>query len=128
MRLKLVLFTLLGLNSVGYAQSIASLNFNYIYNPNHEIALQMKVVKAPQTLTVYYQFKATSAQYPLETYTLTWEKRESYTAREGTPLEQSEENMPSSDSSRKAGKFTFPSAIKQWMLLVKVTNTATMKS
>ena len=128
MRLKLVLFTLLGLNSVGYAQSIASLNFNYIYNPNHEIALQMKVVKAPQTVNVYYQFKATSAQYPLETYTLTWEKRESYTAREGTPLEQSEENMPSSDSSRKAGKFTFPSAIKQWMLLVKVTNTATMKS
>ena len=128
MKLKILIVTILGFNAVGFAQSIASLNFNYIYNPNHEVILGMKVVKGKQQVTVYFEFQSNSPQYPLETYDLTWERRESYTVKEGVPLEQKEESISSSDSSKILGKFTFPIPQKQWILLAKVTNSATMKS
>jgi GWxTD domain-containing protein len=130
MKLKflLIAITILGFNGAVFAQSIASLNFNYIYNPNHEVILGMKVVKDKQQVTVYFEFQANSSQYPLETYDLKWERRESYTAKEGVPLEQKEEIIPTSDSSKIRGKFTFPAPTKQWLLLAKVTNSATMKS
>jgi len=130
MKLKflLIAITILGFNANVFAQSIASLNFNYIYNPNHEVILGMKVVKGAERVTVYFELQANSPQYPLETYDLTWERRESYTTKEGTPLDQKEESIPSTDSSKIRGKFIFPTPSKQWILLVKVTNSATMKS
>lgn len=130
MKLKFLFFaiTFFGLNAMASGQSIASLNFNHIYNPNHEVALGLKVVKARQQVTVYFEFKANNSQYPIENYRLSWERRESYTTKEGVPLEQKEETMVSSDSSKIIGKFIFPMPTKQWMLLVKVTNSATMKS
>lgn len=130
MKLKflVIAITIFGFNASAFGQSIASLNFNYIYNPNHEVALGMKVVKSKQEVTVYFEFKANNPQYPLETYDLTWERREAYNTKEGTPLEQKKEIMPSSDSSKIIGKFIFPTPAKQWLLLAKVTNSATMKS
>jgi len=129
MKLKVFLIiVVLGFNAAGIAQSIASLNFNYIYNPNHEVILEMKAVKGQKQVTIHFEFQANSSQYPLETYDLKWERRESYTAKEGVPLEQKEESIPSSDSSKLLGKFTFPIPTKPWLLLVKVTNLNTMKS
>ncbi len=110
--------------SVALAQPLTSLNFREFYNPESETQFSFQVIKEAGQLRVHYQFQAT--QFPVENYSIAWEKRESYTQREGALI--------ASDSTDvligkvKKGSFSFPIPAKSWLLIARVTNIETKTS
>ncbi len=105
--------------SLGYSQAITSLNFREWYNPDREIDFSIQVVKEPNQLRVYYQFEA--KQLALNKYTLGWERRDSFTQREGTAL-VIRDSTSSQVGMQRQGMMVFDIPAKSWLLVAKITN------
>lgn len=105
--------------SLGYSQAITSLNFREWYNPDREIDFSIQVVKEPNQLRVYYQFEA--KQLALNKYTLGWERRDSFTQREGTAL-VIRDSTSSQVGMQRQGMMAFDIPAKSWLLVAKITN------
>src|ERR1700690_3743300 len=84
-----------------FGQSLASLNFRYLYDPQNEINFPMKVVNEKNKMTIYYRLQLNSPQDAMRNYSISWEKRETYIQREGTPVHPE-------DSLSAVGKLSFP--------------------
>ena len=116
--LKYIFSVLMGLCSLtGFGQSIASLNFRHLYDPQNEIDFSMKLVNEKNQLIVYYRLQR-SGQQVNDTYSITWQKYETYTQRGGT-------TMASGDSIATSGRLYYPIPEKPWILLAKITNKST---
>ena len=97
----------------GHSQSVAGLNFRYLYDPQSDIDLALKLVNDKNQLTVYYRLRENGTDAS-DNYSIAWYKYESYTAKEGTVLS-------SGDSVARSGKLNFPVPEKAWLLVAKVT-------
>lgn len=102
------------------AQSVASLNLRYLYDPQNEVDMAMKVVNSRNGLTVYYRLTLAN-QSTTDSYSIDWLKFDSYTEKNGVPVE-------AEDSTASAGKIVVPTPEKPWLLVAVVTNTSTNKS
>ncbi len=103
-----------------FSQSIASLNFRYFYDPQNEVDLPLKLVNDKNQLTVYYRLQRTG-QYANETYTISWQRLETYMQKEGT-------GIPAEDSLATSGKLSFPLPEKPWLLVAKVTSKSSART
>ena len=79
------LFLLLASSLAGFNQSIASLNFRHVYDPQNEIDLSMRLVNEKKRLTVYYRLQQNGSD-ATNIYSIAWQKMESIAQKVGTPL------------------------------------------
>jgi len=123
MRRLLILFLITSLTQTVFSQALTSFNFRDLYNPDAEVMISLQAVRTPQKIDVYYRIQ--TSQFPLEKYTITWEKRDSFTQSTGSPLIN-----PDSLSTikEKKGIWSFDPPAKPWLLVVKVTNTESQMS
>ena len=112
----------------GFGQAIGSLNLNYLYNPQNEIDLQMKMVKGQNQIKIYYSFQVNTVQFTPESCSIIWQKRDSFSQREGTDITPEELQTPTLVDGKKTGILTFPIPEKPWLLVAKVNNATVFKS
>jgi GWxTD domain-containing protein len=119
MRPLLILSFLLAFSNLASGQSIAASNFNYWYNPQNEVALQIRPVRMANKIMVRYTL-VTRKGGP-EKYSITWEARNSYVEREGVPINE-KDSVLSVTGNDKRGFIIFDVPDKPWLLLGHVTN------
>lgn len=118
-----LLLSLLAASVQSSAQSANSINFNYWYNLQSEVTVQIHPVKQGDSTVVFYRLKSSN---PAATYTLRWEKRDSFNQRQGSSIIPLDTVTLSGGWVERHFKFTIPE--KPWLLMVKVTNNATAKN
>jgi GWxTD domain-containing protein len=101
------------------SQALTSKNFREWYNPDSEISITIQLVKSDNQLEVYYHIQ--SNQFTIDKYTISWEKRDTYTQRDGIAIAPKDSTINRQENSIK-GKWLFDSPEKPWLLVVKVTN------
>jgi len=106
-----------------FSQALTNINFRDLYNPEGEVSIMLQPVRTAQKIEVFYKIQTSSL--PLEKYTITWEKRETYTQTKGTALTTTD--SLTSEKLQK-GVLTFDIPSKPWLLVVKVTNKETSVS
>src|SRR5882757_4432576 len=107
-------FLLIASSLTGFGQSIASLNFRHLYDPQNEVDLSMRLVNEKKRLMVYYRLQQIGSD-ATNNYSIAWQKMESITQTVGTPLS-------AMDSVATSGTLSFPVPEKPWFLVAKVTN------
>jgi GWxTD domain-containing protein len=95
-------------------QTIASSNFHYWYDPDNEGQFDMKIVRSPDSIFVYYQVDTTI-------FALEWEHRDSYGERGGDAALGDETGTPV------LGRVAFPLPKKPWILVSKLTDKRTQE-
>jgi GWxTD domain-containing protein len=116
----LLLISLCTIALTGFSQSLASLNFRYLYDPQNEIDFAMKVVNEKNKMTVYYRLLPGSSADNVKNYSISWERRDSYIERDGKPL-------PHTDSLGSSGKISFPTPEKPWILVARISSSSSNK-
>ncbi len=101
------------------SQALTSKNFREWYNPDSEISIAIQLVKSNGQLEVYYHIQ--SNQFTIDKYSISWEKRDTYTQRDGIAIAPKDSTINRQEKSIK-GKWLFDSPEKPWLLVVKVTN------
>lgn len=123
MRRIIILFLIAWPTQHLFCQALTSVNFRDWYNPDSEISITLKEVRTFKNIEVHYQVQ--SNLFSLEKYAITWEKRDSYTHREGTPLSNTD---TLTSAKEQKGLWVFDIPAKPWLLVVKVTNKDTQIS
>lgn len=125
--MKRFVFSLAFLVSLGqlFSQSITGLNFRHWYNPQNEVQLQLDLARAQNRLIVNYVLRTT--QLPVDQYSITWERRDSYVIREGASLSE-RDSLPKMTGNERAGQMSFAIPEKPWILLAKVTHLQSQKN
>ena len=112
----------------GFGQAIGSLNLNYLYNPQNELDMQLKLVKEQNQIKIYYSLQVATVQFTPESCVITWQRRDSFSQREGTEITPEEIQAPIFANGKKTGVLAFPVPDKPWLLVAKVSNTQASKS
>jgi GWxTD domain-containing protein len=121
------LFLLLWLTAnAGLAQSVSNINFNYWYNLQDEVDMQLHPVWQGDSLTVFYRLQLTIPSAAASAYVLKWEKKDSYNQRQGAIIDPHDTVMLVNGIAE--GQLRFSKPEKPWVLLVKVTQITTGKS
>lgn len=120
--LALSLFVLVRITN---GQAITSLNFNHWYNPQNEVDLKLHLARGQNSLSVNYALK--TSQFPADKYSIAWERRDSYSAREGASLTENDAQQITTGN-QKTGLLYFPLPEKPWILLARVTHVESQKS
>ncbi len=122
MRRLIILFLIAWPAQLLFSQALTNVNFRDLYNPDAEVFISLQPVRT-QKIEVYYKIQ--TKLLPIEKYSITWEKRESFTQSNGSPITNSD--APVSEKEQK-GILIFDPPTKPWMLVVKVTNKETQQS
>lgn len=93
-------------------QSIASLNFRHLYDPQNEVELQLKLVHRADQMTVYYDLRQ-NGEPASDNYNITFSRYDSYVSKESTPLNDI-------DATKVSGSINFPVPDKPWILAAHV--------
>ena len=83
MRRLFILFLIAWPGQLLFSQALTNINFRDFYNPDAEVFISLQPIKT-QKIEVYYKIQTNLL--PLDKYTITWEKRETFTERDGSPL------------------------------------------
>jgi GWxTD domain-containing protein len=102
-----------------FAQPITGLNFREWYNPDAEVAVSFDVVRLSNQLVV--DFSIDARQLSIDKYSIVWERRDTYTQRDGTALSETPVSIAESEKQKK-GSWTFSVPTTSWLLVVKITN------
>jgi len=108
----------------GYGQAVNSINFNYLYNLQGEVSLQLNPVVSTDSITVYFVLKANNPSN--NRYVLQWEKKDSYSQHQGAIIVP--HDTVGLSQGWLEGKIRFLKPEKPWVLMVKVQNAVTKKS
>ena len=111
-----------------FGQAIGNLNLNYIYNPQNEVDLQLKLVKGQNEIKIYYSLQAATVQFTTESCSISWQRRDSFSQREGTEITPVEIQAPVTTDGKKKGVLSFPIPEKPWLLVAKVSNATSPKN
>ena len=102
---RLIAFVLICVGSrIVVGQSIAASNFRYWYDPNNEVELQIRPVRAADKIVVRYTLVA--RQGSLDRYSIKWEGRNTYVEREGVPIAE-KDSVISISGQQKRGTISF---------------------
>lgn len=110
MSFRLFVALLLAAVSTSNAQPLAGANFRYWYDAHHEGVFRMSVVNTGKDIEVYYSCDTSR-------FELRWEKRESYSQRNGDPISEG-----TIDPDRSL--ITLPLPQKPWLLVANVRDKA----
>lgn len=119
MRPLLILSFFLVFSNLAYGQSVAASNFNYWYNPQNEVELQLRPVRAANKIMVRYTLVA--RQGSADKYTITWEARNSFVEHEGVAIREKDSVLSVNGKDRR-GFISFDVPDKPWLLLGHVSN------
>lgn len=108
---------------VVFAQPLTSINFKDWYNPDNEVQLSFNMIKNSNRIETHYRLQS---KQPLDQYSVVWEKRDSFTQREGVSI--SPDTVMSMTDNELRGSFDFEIPAKSWLLVAKVTQTVTKTS
>ncbi len=106
------------------AQSVSSINFNYWYNLQGEVTMDLHPVWQGDSITLFYTLKSNNPEQ--SSFALHWEKKDSYNQRQGAIFIPND-TLKLIDGQAE-GQFRFNKPAKPWLLMVKVTNTTTAKA
>jgi GWxTD domain-containing protein len=120
---KCFLFFLLYLPLWCWGQSVMNTNVKHWYDPQAEVRFDLKPVKSKTKTEVYYKLSLQVTEYALSAYSISWEKRDFYSQRNGEEITTGIEELP--DSVWRQGKITVSFSDKPWLLLAKVKNNTT---
>jgi GWxTD domain-containing protein len=109
-------------------QAIGTLNLNYLYNPQNEVDLQMKVVKGQSDVKIYYSLQAATVQFTTESCSITWQRRDSFSQREGTDITPVEIQPATTTDGKKTGIISVPIPEKPWLLVAKISTASVSKT
>ncbi len=123
MRFILFSFGLL-LSFPDYSQSLSSQNFNYWYDPTTELEFNIMPVQSGKQVKVYYQLISNRQEYPVDTYSISWENRPNLTGRSGQPV-ASKDSVLSKSSNTLTAFFPVTASTTIWYIVAKVTNQTT---
>ncbi len=124
MRSLSILSFLLIVSKLVLGQSVAASNFNYWYNPQNDVELQLHPVRTADKIMVRYTLIVRQGN-PSD-YSITWEARNSFVEAEGVPIAE-KDSVFSMAGKNKRGFLVFNVPIKPWLLLAHVTNTDHLK-
>jgi len=116
-------FLLIGFGPIASAQSVNDLNFNHLYDPLAEVVLQIKPVNHGDSIVVFCRMKSNNAV--ASTYLIKWERRDSFSQRQGSSLGSNDTVTLSKNWTDHRLVFNRPA--KPWLLVVKVASIATGK-
>lgn len=85
--------------TLSMAQPITGLNFREWYNPEAEIAVAFDVVRLSNQIVI--DFTINSRQFPLEKYSITWERRDTYTQRDGNAFAETPVGVVDSEKQKR---------------------------
>ncbi|NOT74613.1 MAG: GWxTD domain-containing protein [Cyclobacteriaceae bacterium] len=111
-------------SSLSVAQPVSSVNFNYLYNLQGEPDLQFNPVIKNDSINLIYTLKTNNPSVTF--YVVQWEKRESYSQRQGGIINTSDTLRLINGKAE--GVFRFAKPEKPWLFVARVTNTASSKS
>jgi GWxTD domain-containing protein len=104
-------------------QAVSSINYSYWYNPQTEVDVQINPVMKKDSIVVFY--KLTAKNPASNMYSLQWEKKDSYSQRQGAiivPLDSIHLTNGIAE-----GQFVFAKPEKPWVLVGEVVNRKTSK-
>jgi len=110
---------------VSFGQSVAGTNFNYWYNPQNDVELQLRPIRTANKIMVRYTLLV--RQGSPSNYSITWEARNSFLDSEGVPVVEKDSVLSTSSKDRR-GVLVFNLPNKPWLLLGRVMNTDHLKS
>src|SRR5258706_7604555 len=119
------LFFLIAISNFAFGQSIAASNFRHWYDPNNEVELQIRPIRAANQIIVRYTLIA--EQSTIDKYTIKWEGRNTYVEHEGVPIVETD-SVLSNTTQQKRGVIKLALPNKPWLLVGKVTNNDSQKS
>ncbi|KXK27780.1 MAG: hypothetical protein UZ12_BCD005001233 [Bacteroidetes bacterium OLB12] len=122
---RLLLFLYLVTPVFSFAQALTSLNYREWYNPDAEIAVAFNIVRLSDKISV--DFTIDARQQPLSKYNIVWERRDTYTQRDGTMLTETPATVSETEK-QKHGSWTFSTPAATWLLVARVTNTESKTS
>ncbi len=122
---RLLFLTLVASALAGHGQAITGLNFSHWYNPQNEVDLQIRLVRAPNRLLIHYTLR--SLLPGVERYSIQWEKRASFASREALPVNE-QDSVVSAGTTQRKGALAFDMPQKAWLLLAKVVNNETQRA
>jgi GWxTD domain-containing protein len=96
--MKLLPILLLTVAIEGFGQSLTSLNFNYWYDPNHEIDFVLSPVNTGTNMLVYYQLISNRKENSVDLYSISWETRSSLGDRNSKVLTGKDSILNKSES------------------------------
>lgn len=115
---KLIRFTVLVLiTGSAFSQPLRDINYNYLYNPDETVMLQLNPVRGSSEWTILYLLQLKDASIPLENYSIEWSTRESLSEKDSKPLDQD-----STKRSLTEGAITLPVTSQPSYLVAKVIN------
>lgn len=80
---RLLLFLLLGTTPV-LSQSLQSINYNFLYNPDLPVSFEMDFYQQKDSLALVYQLTLKDTLQPISDYAISWETYESLSTKKGT--------------------------------------------
>jgi GWxTD domain-containing protein len=124
MRRFIILIIILFASHGALTQSISGANFNYWYNGQAEVIMQLYSVVRGDSVVVLYTVRGTEKADV--SYLIHWEKRDSYDQRQGAIIVPKDTIRLNGNSV--SGSFQFQKPEKPWLLVAKVTKTDNSKS
>lgn len=124
-RVNIILFFLLVLSKLVSGQSVAASNFRYWYDPNNDVELQIRPVRAANQIIVKYTLVVRHGSP--DKYTIYWEGRNTYVEQQGVPIVE-KDSVLSTHGLQRRGMIRFAVPNKPWLLVGKVVNNENQKS
>lgn len=115
---RILLFLLLGTTPV-LSQSLQSINYNFLYNPDLPHSFEMDFYQQKDSLALIYQLTLKDTLQPISDYTISWEVYESLSAKKGTPLLP--KHVPVTATGTISGTFSLNTDSK--IIAAKITHT-----
>jgi len=116
---KLWIFVLITVAWAARGQSVATVNFNYLYAPTAEVSLSLRVINQGASAKVVYYLAARGTD--VDQYQVSWEKRDSFTQRQGVTLPVTD-SIVQKNSRARLGWFNTSLDPAPWLLVAKVSH------
>lgn len=99
------------------AQPLRDINYNYLYNPDESVALQLKAIRNSSDWTIHFDIPQKDTTNLLATYMIEWGTRENLSDKENKPLYPAEYQ-----GTMISGSFHLPLSSQPLYLVAKVIN------
>jgi GWxTD domain-containing protein len=110
-----------------FGQSLNSMNFNYCYDANNEIEFLVSPVLHEGKIQVLYQLTANRKEFPAETYSIVWQRREDFNDR-NEEIIKGFDSIFYKSTQQVSGVFKLIASSEKWYLVAKVVNTSTQNT
>lgn len=107
------------------AQALSSLNLASWYNPLEEISFTLKPVILEANAMVFFEMQVQKVGASLADYSVTWERRSSYDAKDGETISPAIDTLTARPALK--GRLAFPKPETDWFLLAKVKNNSSQQ-